>query len=65
VTKLEQEFSRSVFTGSNRRLNCDLSGLLRGDPATRFNNWKIAIDTGMVTADEARIEEGFNPRAPA
>jgi phage portal protein BeeE len=44
----------------------DLSGLLRGDPAQRWQSWKIAVDAGILDADEIREEEGFNPRgAPA
>lgn len=65
--KLETEFTRSVFsagTRSSHKLEFDLSGLLRGDPAQRWASWKIAVDAGILDADEIREEEGFNPRPP-
>lgn len=66
--KLEAEFARSVFTEAERdtlAIDFDLSGLLRGDPATRFANYKIAIEAGILTPEEARAEEGYNPRPAA
>lgn len=61
--KIEAEFARSVFpTGGPFELELDLSGFLRGDPATRWNAHKIAIDTGVLDADEVRQIEGWNPR---
>lgn len=69
VRKLESEFTRSVFSAVSRtshKLELDLSGLLRGDPAQRWAGWKIAIDAGILDPDEVREEEGWNPRgAPA
>lgn len=71
VKKLESEFSRSVFGAASRsthKLELDLSGLLRGDPAQRWAAWKIAVDANILTTDEVRAEEGWNPRgvtAPA
>ena len=44
-------------------LELDLSGFLRGDPQTRWANHKIAIDAGVLDADEVRQVEGWNPRA--
>jgi len=67
VRKLESEFSRSVFSAASRsthKLELDLSGLLRGDPAARWNSWKIAVDSGILSPDEVREEEGWNPGAP-
>lgn len=61
IRKLESEFSRSVMSG-NRRLEIDLSGLLRGDPEQRWRSWEIAVKNNILTADEVRAEEGFNPR---
>ena len=40
----------------------DLSGFLRGDPETRWQAHKIAIEAGVLTADEVRGIEGWNPR---
>lgn len=61
--KIEAEFARSVFaTNSGLELELDLSGFLRGDPATRWAAHKIAIETGVLDADEVRGIEGWNPR---
>lgn len=38
-------------------------GFLRGDPQTRWNAHKIAIDAGVLDPDEVRQVEGWNPRA--
>jgi HK97 family phage portal protein len=68
IRKLESEFSRSVFSSASRRthkLEIDLSGLLRGDPAQRWAAWKIAIESGVLDANEVRQEEGWNPRPAA
>ena len=61
--KIEAEFSRSIFgADSEHRLELDLSGLLRGSPTERWANWKIAVDANILTVDEIREEEGWNPR---
>lgn len=61
--KIEAEFARSVFpTSGGFEMELDLSGFLRGDPATRWNAHKIAIDTGVLDPDEVRQVEGWNPR---
>ena len=68
IRKVESEFTRSVFSEASRvthRLEIDMSGFLRGDPAQRWAAWKIAVDGGILDADEIREEEGFNPRAAA
>ncbi|MBN8484128.1 MAG: phage portal protein [Sphingomonadales bacterium] len=62
--KLEAEFARSVFpANSGLELEFDLSGFLRGDPKTRWDAHKIAIETGVLDPDEVRHVEGWNPRA--
>jgi HK97 family phage portal protein len=64
--KIEAEFARSLFPiGSPYELELDLSGFLRGDPETRWNAHKIALDAGVLDADEVRQVEGWNPRAEA
>ncbi|WP_255360146.1 phage portal protein [Erythrobacter sp. QSSC1-22B] len=64
--RIESEFARTVFAaGSNLELELDLSGFLRGDPETRWNAHKIAIEAGVLDADEVRQIEGWNPRAAA
>lgn len=64
IRKVESEFSRSVFSEATRRshrLELDMSGFLRGDPAQRWAAWKIAADAKILTVNEIRAEEGFNP----
>ncbi|MFA7586320.1 MAG: phage portal protein [Novosphingobium sp.] len=62
--KIEAEFARSVFPSSGSyELELDLSGFLRGDPATRWNAHKIALETGVLDPDEVRQIEGWNPRS--
>ncbi|MBS3961937.1 MAG: phage portal protein [Sandarakinorhabdus sp.] len=61
--KIEAEFGRALFpAGSGLELEIDLSGFLRGDPQTRWAAHKIAVDAGILTADEVREIEGFNPK---
>lgn len=65
VTKLESEFRRQVFSASSRtthHLEIDMSAFLRGDPAARWQAWDIAIRNGILTADEIREVEGWNPQ---
>jgi phage portal protein BeeE len=47
---------------NTHRLEIDLSGLMRGDPAQRWAAWKIAVEANILTPDEVRQEEGWNPR---
>lgn len=59
--RIEAEFARSVFSGRRtHELVIDLSGLLRGDPEQRWAAWKIASDSGILTKNEIRTEEGYN-----
>ena len=60
--RIEAEFGRSVFgSDSDFHLMLDLSGLQRGDDAARWATYGIAIDKGILTVDEVRALEGFNP----
>ncbi len=43
-------------------LELELSGFLRGDPATHGAAHKIAIESGVLDPDEIRTIEGWNPR---
>ena len=61
--KLEAEFSRSVFADPAFHIEIDLSGLLRGDYATRWTANVAAVGAGILTADEVREQEGYGPRA--
>ncbi len=66
IRRVEAEFSRSVLGAASRgthRLEIDLSGLMRRDPAQRWGAWKIAVEAGRLTPDEVRAEEGWKPRS--
>ena len=65
VKKIEAEFARSVFVDSEFHLEIDLSGLMRGDYSARWAAYAIAVDKGILTPDEVREAEGYNPRADA
>lgn len=63
--KIEAEFHRSVLSESSRidrQFVLDLSGLLRGDPETRWKSHEIALRNQVLTPNEIRGEEGWNPR---
>lgn len=65
IAKIEAAFHRSVFTDAGRathELEIDVSGFLRGDPEARWQNWKIAVDSGILDKEEVREAEGWNPR---
>lgn len=60
--KIEAGLSRALFPqGSGLELELDLSSFLRGDPQTRWAAHKIAVDAGILTPNEVREIEGFNP----
>ncbi|MGA9865025.1 MAG: phage portal protein [Acetobacteraceae bacterium] len=64
VRKIETEFARSVFTdGGEFHLEIDLGGMLRGDFAARWAAYATAIDKGILSPNEVREAEGYNPRA--
>ena len=61
--KIEAEFARSVFpSGGPFELELDLSGFLRGDPATRWQAHAIALQHKVLDTNEVRQIEGWNPR---
>lgn len=63
--KIEAEFSRSVFVGSDVSLEIDLSGLMRGDFETRWRAYEIARKNNILTTDEIREAEGYGPMQAA
>jgi HK97 family phage portal protein len=63
VRKIEAEFSRVLFADPDVHLEIDLSGLMRGDYAARWQAAQIAIQNGILTPNEVREAEGYNPRA--
>jgi len=65
IRKIEAAFIRSVFTDSDRatyELEIDLSGFMRGDHAARWQGYQIAVQNRILTPNEVREAEGWNPR---
>lgn len=62
IRKIETEFNRTVFTQAEpRELSLDLAGFLRGDPESRWRSHEIALKNRVLTRNEVREEEGYNP----
>jgi HK97 family phage portal protein len=59
--KLQAEFARTVLP-TGYELELDLSGFLQGDPMTRWQTHKIAVEAGILDANEVRQIEGWNPK---
>lgn len=62
--KLEAEIVRQVFTDVERAsmaVEFDMSDFLRGDPKTRWETNKIAVEARILTINEIREAEGYNP----
>jgi HK97 family phage portal protein len=65
IRKLEAALARACFTETEAKtysIEFDLSDLLRGDPETRWRSNQIAVDSGILTPNEVREQEGWNPR---
>lgn len=65
IRKIEEAFRRAVFSDSERdayELHIDLTGFLRGDPETRWKAHEIAVKNRILTENEIREIEGWNPR---
>lgn len=62
--KLEAEVTRRVLDDGHE-VEVDLTGLLRGDPETRWSSHEIAVRSGVLSPNEIREMEGWNPRAEA
>ena len=58
--KVEAAFNASVLSAS-QRLEIDLSGLARADYAARWTANKAAVDAGILSVNDVRELEGFNP----
>jgi HK97 family phage portal protein len=61
LKKLEGEFSRSGILSEGNEIEFDLSGFMRGDHGARWTGYQIAITEGVLTPNEIREQEGFNP----
>jgi HK97 family phage portal protein len=61
--KIEAEFKRSAFGASSPfEMHIDLSSLMRGDYATRWQSYGIAVQNQILTVNEIREQEGYNPK---
>jgi HK97 family phage portal protein len=71
LLKIEAELLRKLFRVDERRdlfIEFDTVQLLRADITSRFNAYKIAIDSKFLTVDECRARENLPPtkdQAPA
>jgi HK97 family phage portal protein len=64
VRKIEAAFKLSVFgPNSGLELELDMSGLTRGDYATRWTSYATARGSQILTVDEIRAQEGYSPLA--
>jgi HK97 family phage portal protein len=62
VEQLESEMNLKLFgRGSNRIVEFNLDGLMRGDYATRMAGNAQAIQTGQLTPNEARALDNREP----
>jgi hypothetical protein len=41
----------------------DLSGIMRGDPAQRWQAWEIAVKNNILTVDEVRQDVSSSSRS--
>lgn len=65
LRKIEAEFARALLSGPQRATHCiefDMSAFLRGDDQTRWAAWDIGLKGGVLSPNDVRHEEGFNPR---
>lgn len=63
LRRIEAEIERKLLSGpSPRQIEFDLSGLLRGDPETRWRSHETAVRNGILTPNEVREIEGWKPR---
>ena len=63
IAKIEAAF-QAVFAPHDRGvyvLSIDLSGLLRGADEARWQSYQIAVQNGILTPNEVREAEGYNP----
>lgn len=68
LRKWEATIERSLFSADGRRLHCvefDTDELLRGDPLTRLQSYRIGREIGLYSANDLRRFETLNPRTDA
>jgi HK97 family phage portal protein len=57
----EQAIQRDLITNTKYFAKFSMAALLRGDTASRFNAYKVAIENGWLCQDEVRLLEDQNP----
>ena len=58
----EQAIQRSLlFNDTTYHPRFSMNALLRGDTASRFNAYKIAVENGWMSQNDVRIAEDLNP----
>jgi hypothetical protein len=57
----EQAIQRDLIVSPKYFAKFGMGALLRGDTASRFNAYKVAIENGWMCQDEARLLEDLNP----
>lgn len=63
VRKLEAEIARTVMSEDDSlSVEFDLSGFMRGDYTARWQAHEIAVRNNILTRNEVREIEGWNPR---
>jgi HK97 family phage portal protein len=63
LTRIEQAITKSLLTESEKQrffVEHLTQGFLRADTKTRFESYKIAIESGFLTVDEVRQLENMN-----
>lgn len=63
--KIEAEASRVLFNDPSFHLEIDLSALMRGSFATRIATEISMVRSGILSADEVRVAEGYPARGGA
>lgn len=61
VKKIEGALNAGLFSDGRHHVEFDLSSFDRGDSEMRWRNHKIAIEAGILTINEIRQQEGWNP----
>ncbi len=64
-TRIEQAIRRDLLTEKEKKqyfVEFLLDGLMRGDSKTRHEVYKMQIEIGMLSPNEARRKENMNPR---
>lgn len=63
VEQFEQELNLKIFgrRANSQCIELEMDGLMRGDFKSRMDGWARALQTGLVTPNEARDEENRPP----